>query len=106
MAALSSIFSLSRAGCLNAEPPKGGLLRSCLNPFQPLEAEAVPAYDQAINLTREDRPHYLHERRGSPVLRWRKDDLIDGGFSAVAKRHFVFTRTSACSEDINFLSPN
>eukprot|EP00434_Breviolum_minutum_P018445 symbB.v1.2.016273.t1/scaffold1235.1/size130242/4 len=26
---------------------------------------AVPAYEQAINLTREDRPHYLHERAKS-----------------------------------------
>ncbi|CAL1153105.1 unnamed protein product [Cladocopium goreaui] len=26
---------------------------------------AVPAYDQAINLTREDKPHYLHERAKS-----------------------------------------
>ena len=37
--------------------------------------QAVPAYDQAINLTREDKPHYLHERRGlklSPHQRlWR-----------------------------------
>ena len=60
-----SAFESRVRRCLNAK--QTGLWKR--TELQPSCVETVPAYEQAINLTREDRPHYLHERQGSLVLR-------------------------------------